>query len=282
VSFSGQMRNAWDGYWFSPVDSSRMVLVRVFVGLLSAMLFGGLLWIAPKWFSDAGLFDTNAALFAAGQGSNATGAEFRWSMLFRFPGLARPLALLGLIASAILATGRLGHFPAWIAAICLACFHHRAPLLITRSEPILFASLMYLALSPWANYWRSVSLRLIAVHFFVWISFSLANMLAQECWWNGSAIGRLLYENWGVTSSSPWFSLAADTLGHIVLVSQLGILVCLIHPAGRRFGLWLTVVFAAVILVVLADWTYALTIIGVSLSAWKIPSSLSKRVVLSS
>ncbi len=77
-------------------------------------------------------------------------------------------------------------------------------MLVTKSEPLVSAFLFYLVLVPSGlyrsekGYLTTVGIRLIQIHFVIWIGFSLSIMLANDGWWTGEAVRRLLEDRQGL------------------------------------------------------------------------------------
>jgi hypothetical protein len=280
----------WNEFWFVPVDEVSLRQTRMGVGCAACLLFLGLLFVGPKWFGDDGWFDSTAGLFLAGAGAeeSGVGVEYRWSPFYSYPILIVPIAVIGLLASAAMVIGRWGRVASLVAFVCLLFFHHRAPLLVTRSEPLLAAALFYLALVPSASkaskwsFLGTVGLRMLQVHFFVWIGFSLASMLANEGWWTGTAIHQLLVEQQGFLPRSWATPGIVEFLMHLVLASQALILVCILNPSLRPLGFWATVVLVVAIILILADWMYGIALFAVSVSIWRIPFLPTKQLVATS
>lgn len=282
------LESIWADYWFRPLSSNLVRMTRSMVGAISLLLFLCYGMIGTKWFTDQGWFDSSAGLFLVGNGVAETGAEFRLTPFYDFPNLVLPVAIAGMVASILVLSGRFASIAALLAFVCLMCFHHRAPLLVTKSEPIVSAFLLYLAFIPSSlyrserGYLTTVGMRLIQIHFVIWIGFSLSTMLANEGWWTGESVRRLLEDRQGILPASWGTPLIAESLSSLVVLSQVIFLACVARPSWRQFGFWAMLVFGAAAIIVTADWMYAMTIFAGVLSFAMLPDFLTKRFAFSS
>ena len=283
VSRIAKVESAWAEFWFGPVDTSVLKLTRMMVGAVACFLFLCYGWIGRAWFTDQGWFDSKAAAFLVGDGIAETGAEFRISPFYKNPNLVLPVAAVGTIASIMIVLGRFSSIASAVAFLCLMFFHQRAPLLVTVSEPLISAFLFYFALVPTnlyqsqRGYFATIGLRLVQVHFVIWIGFSLASMLANEGWWTGESVRRLLEDRQGLIPASWGTPLVAECLASLVLITQVIFLVCVARSSWRSYGFWAMLVFVVAILLILADWMYALTMFAGLSSLSMLPERLTKR-----
>lgn len=282
------LESEWAAFWFSPNNPKFIQLTRSFLGCVSFLLFVSYSLIGNNWFTDQGWFDSSAGLFLVGNGVANTGAEFRITPFFTNPNLLLPVSIMGGVASVAIILGRLSSVAALVAFFCLMFFHHRAPLLVTKSEPLVSAFLLYLAIVPTTinhpqrGYLATVGLRLIQIHFVIWIGFSLSLMLANEGWWTGESVRRLLEDRQGLIPASWGSPIVAESLSIAVLLSQIAFLACVLRPSWRQYGFWAMLVFAISVLIVTADWMYAMTILAGVLSLSMLPEYFTKRFAVSS
>lgn len=282
------LESIWADYWFSPLSPSKIQMTRAAVGAISLLLFVSYALIGNKWFTDQGWFDSSAGLFLVGNGVADTGADFRMTPFYEHPNLVVPISIVGMSASLAILSGRFASVAAVVAFVCLMFFHHRAPMLVTKSEPLVSAFLLYLAIVPSSlyrserGYLTTVGFRFMQIHFVIWIGFSLSMMLANEGWWTGESVRRLLEDSQGIIPASWGSPLLAESLSSVVLISQVAFLICVARPSWRRFGFWAMLVFAAATLIVMADWMYAMTILAGVLSHSMLPDFLNKRFAIPS
>lgn len=282
------LESVWADFWFSPYHPKIVQWTRSVFGCISLLLFIGYSMVGNKWFTDQGWFDSSAGLFLVGNGVANTGAEFRMTPFFTNPNLVLPVSMIGIAASVAILLGRLSSVAALVAFFCLMFFHHRAPLLVTKSEPLVSAFLLYLAIvpatinHPQRGYLATVGMRLIQIHFVIWIGFSLSLMLANEGWWTGESVRRLLEDRQGLIPASWGTPLVAESISIAVLLSQVAFLACVLRPSWRQYGFWAMLVFAISALIVTADWMYAMTILGGVLSLCMLPEFFTKRFAIPS
>jgi hypothetical protein len=280
------LESIWADYWFSPLNSKMVQVTRTMVGAISLLLFISYGLIGNKWFTDQGWFDSSAGLFLVGNGVPDTGADFRMTPFYEHSNLVVPVAIVGMVASLAILSGRFATIAALVAFVCLIFFHHRAPMLVTKSEPLVSAFLIYLALVPSSlyrserGYLTTVGIRLIQIHFTIWIGFSLSIMLANEGWWTGESVRRLLEDRQGIVPTSWGTPLFAECLSSVVLISQVVFLACVARPSWRYFGFWAMLVFAMSVLIVTSDWMYAMIMLAGVLSHSMLPDFLTKRFAI--
>jgi hypothetical protein len=277
--------SVWGEFWFAPLPTQQVRSTRILIGLVSFFLFASYALIGNKWFTDQGWFDSTAGLFLVGEGLPGMGAEFRITPFYQNPQWVVPLSIVGAIASLVLASGRFAPIAALVAFLGIMFFHHRAPLLTTYSEPLVSAFLFYSILVPSAlyksktGYLATVGIRLIQIHFVFWIAFSLFSMLSNEGWWTGESVRRLIEDRQGLLPSSWGMPVFAECMTVLIIISQMLFLVCVARPSWRLSGFWAMLVFVVAMLIVIADWMYALTIVVGLLSLAMLPSFLSKRIL---
>jgi len=261
----GELPRIWNAFWFAPTDMSAILRVRQSFGILVALQFAWyLLWV-PDWLSRDGWLDIDAGRYFIGAGMPGTGSQYRWSILYWLtsPSAAQLVCLLGLLASGLMLFGiggRLAPLGAWT---CMMMVHHRAPWLTMPSEVLASAGLLYLAIAPGLMSARSasarsasarsacenpsttsvlanVALRCLQVHWLLWIGWSLASMLQQTSWWDGTAIGILSEQGntWlGKLTRTGWTS---QILGFLTILLHVASGFCLCNRNLRGLGILLT------------------------------------------
>jgi hypothetical protein len=271
----------WNRFWFQPLLAPSAQMTRALIGCASLLVFANHAALASQWLGDSGWFNGSAALALAGQGVEGTGAEYRWSPLYSYPWLGFPLTVLGIIASLAMIVGRWSWLGCLIAYVVLVMIHHRIPLLINKGEPLLVASVLYCTLltpireTSLFRVFSNLALRMLQIHFLIWIAMSLFSMLANETWWTGEAVRQLIVDGQGFLPSKGTPLWCAEFLAHGVLVLQVGILAAALNPSIRPLGRWLTIAFCAVILLVIGDWIYAAILFATSTSIWPIPPGIA-------
>jgi hypothetical protein len=271
----------WNVFWFCPMELRDVAVTRLFVSIAALSLFLFYFFISNPWFGSNGWFDVPAGLHFVGQGIEGTGASYRWSILYQFPNSGPVIAGLGAFACLLSASGRLAPLGCGMAWVCTVMFQHRAPLLVGICEPLIAASLFYLCLAPShrieqgnqskVSVFGNVAIRLVQVHFALWILFSLTTMLSTEGWWTGESVRRLLADSQGLLPRTWAVPLVAEVLAHGTILLQLGILASITNPTIRSIGGWLVLAFVAVMLFIISDWLYAIAIFATASSIWSPP-----------
>ncbi|MFN7629074.1 MAG: hypothetical protein ACK5PZ_19785, partial [Pirellula sp.] len=235
-----------------------------------------------------GWFDLETGRYFIGDGLSETGSVYRWSLLFPFPSpwFAFFVVVVGGLASIATMLGIGGRLSPLLAWACLLTIHHRAPWLTTPAEMLLAAGLIYLVIDPGRLAWdwrpkrhdqqhrvsANLAVRCIQVHSLVWLCFSIASMLQQQVWWNGSAVAMMSRQRggfwgggyWGVIEGSSWFGQGA-TVAFLAL--QFVGLIALPKTSTAAIGYLAMVVLSGLIVVFDGDWMYALAILAMT-SAW--------------
>ena len=271
----------WNGFWFCPMQLRDVAVTRLFVSIAALTLFLFYFLTSNQWFGSNGWFNTSAGLHFAGQGIDGTGASYRWSILFHFPNSGPIIAGIGALACLLAASGRLAPLGCGVAWGCMVMFQHRAPLLVGICEPLITASLFYLCLAPShrieernlskVSVFGNVAIRLVQVHLALWILYSLTTMRSTEGWWTGESVRRLLADGQGLLPRAWAVPHVAEGLAHGTILFQIGILACIANPTIRTIGWWIVLAFVVVMLLVISDWFYAITIIATSFSIWSPP-----------
>ncbi|MBM3964839.1 MAG: hypothetical protein FJ308_07185 [Planctomycetes bacterium] len=278
-NFSSQ----WDQFWFASASTAWIARVRVAVAFVSVMQFlvDGF-WV-PSWLAGDGWFDLETGRYFIGEGISETGSAYRWSLLFPFSSswFALLVVVVGGLASLATMLGVGAKLSPLIAWACLLTIHHRAPWLTTPAEMLLAAGLIYLVIDPGRIAWdwrptrhdrqirvsANLAVRCIQVHSLVWLCFSIASMLQQQVWWNGTAVTMMSRQRggyWGIIEGTSWLGQGATV--SILALQFLG-LMTLPRASSVALGYLAMVVLAGLIVVFNGDWMYALAILALT-SAW--------------
>ena len=278
----------WDRFWFAPASTAWIARVRVAVAIVAAIQFlvDGF-WV-PSWLAGDGWFDLETGRYFIGEGISETGSAYRWSLLFPFPSpwFALMVVVLGGIASIATMLGIGSRISPLLAWACLITIHHRAPWLTTPAEMLLAAGLIYLVIDPGRLAWdwrpkrhdgrervlANLAVRCIQVHGLVWLCFSIASMLQQQVWWNGSAVAMMSRQRggfWGegfggVIEGTSWFGQGATVA---ILALQFVGLLMLPRASTAALGYLAMVILSGLLVVFDGDWMYALAILAIT-SAW--------------
>lgn len=280
----------WNRFWFGPLLSTSLFATRTCIALTSCLVFLLYCLNAENWLSHGGWVNPDAAAQLIGTGIPGTGAEFRLSPYYRTPGIVTLVCCLGMLGSLWLASGRFARLAAFVTYGLLLTLQARAPLFLERGEPLLLACLFYLSLAPsfpteklgsntvtdWgsnksskSDLWLgNFSMRLIQVHFVLWIAFSLFSMLGFEGWWTGEAIRQLVEDRQGFLPHALAKLMTLEFIAHSVVLIQIGLLISILSPAIRFAGPILLLLFTAAIILVLGDWVYSLILLATGTSIW--------------
>lgn len=273
----------WDQFWFAPASTAWIARVRVavaFVAVIQFLVDG--FWV-PSWLAGDGWFDLETGRYFIGEGISETGSAYRWSLLFPFPSswFALLVVVVGGLASLATMLGVGARLSPLIAWACLLTIHHRAPWLTTPAEMLLAAGLIYLVIDPGRTAWdwrptrhdqrirvsANLSVRCIQVHGLVWLCFSIASMLQQQVWWNGTAVSMMSRQRggyWGIIEGASWLGQGATVA--ILALQCIGLLT-LPRTSSAALGYLAMVVLSGLIVVFNGDWMYALAILAMT-SAW--------------
>ncbi len=280
----------WIEFWFIPQDPRPLSVVRISAGLVAILHFAALLISGNEWLGPNGCLNVDASRYLIGNETEGTGSVYRWSLLYWYPGSVSFFAGLGLIASAATIAGIGSRLSPLIAWFCLSTFHHRAPLLTTLHEPLLAATMAYLVIDTGRTIWTlrpgfssgdprtsvNIVLQLIRCHFWIWIAFSLSNMLANPIWWNGEAGWQLIQQSRGLLHLSEGWQWLGQALTHLVIATQATVLFCMTQSVLHWLGRRMTYLFLFAMLLLLADWMYASVLIVASFAVWPVQIPFKK------
>lgn len=281
---------SWNGFWFTKQNPELVARVRIVICVLVAIQFLIYMITGSSWFGAQGWLDVETGRYLIGDGIDGTGSTYRWSLLYRFPGATMGVAFLGFLASVFCAAGVGARVAPAIAWCALAMFHHRAPMLITLSEPLMSAFLVYLVIEPGRLVWNgigglasgpdrvsaNIALRLMQCHFGLWMAFSMFSMLGNPAWWNGEAGWGLIEHRQGLLALGDGWQSLGQFLTHFVVGLQIAILACLLLENWRWMGRWILYVFVLCMLLLMGDWMYAAVLLAASLTIWPVRFDFKK------
>jgi hypothetical protein len=257
---------------------------RIVCGLIASLHFLFLLWTGNDWFGATGWFDVEAGRYLIGHTIEGTGSFYRWSFLYGTPEAVSAMAGIGLLAGLAMAAGLGARISPMLAWFCATTFHHRAPLLTQVYEPLLVSLLAYLMIDTGRLRWTfrpgwsdgntrigaNIVSQLIRIHLWIWIAFSLACMLSNSIWWNGEAGWLLIREGRGGLRLDGNWQWLGQLLTHLVVLSHVAILFCMLHNSSLWLGRWVFYVLILAMLLLLGDWMYASVLLAASLIVWPI------------
>ncbi|MCY2984783.1 MAG: hypothetical protein NTY15_14260 [Planctomycetota bacterium] len=265
--------------WFIPLSPKTISIIRIVCGLIAAIHFLLLLATGTTWLGAQGWLNVESSSFLIGESVPGTGSFYRWSILFWYPEAITWVAGAGLLASLAAIAGLGSRVSTFIVWLCLATFHHRAPLLTLLHEPLLVAMFAYLTIDPGRNSWSrpgfssgtdritsNVATQLIFCHLWIWIAFSLASMLASPLWWNGEAGWLLIQQGRGWLHLSEGWEWLGQLLTHLTIALQMAILCCMLRTDWSWLSRWMLYLFVICVLLLLGDWLYASVLLAASLS----------------
>ena len=274
-------KERWKSFWLQESKTRPLAYVRILLGLVVALLAAEGLVTLPAWISSSGVVDASLARALVGVGLG-------WDSLFR-PSLlyyvSSPLGiqvyLVGLmLAGLLLAAGCGGRITAALVYVLSLGICHRMPILTGPGEYLLSAMLLYLivdtgklqnlirpGVSDGGERWTAhAATRLMQVHLWMWILFSLLTQLAAVIWWEGEAVWFLAAAHRSFFSTSLLADNAylVNALTHGLILAQVLAVLCLPKPLTRPLGLIAAIVTWLGIALFSGDIAYAC--IGVSSS----------------
>lgn len=283
-SLRGLLRT-WDRFWFTPATKLSLHRVcRAFAILTAILLVSDIFWV-PQWLSDDGWYGINAGRYFIGDGRPDTGSQYRWSILYLLglPWVSQGICVVGAIASVLLFFGLAGRWASLIAWACLMMIHHRAPWLSVPGEVLSIAGLAYLSLDSGRStaFWKpakaqelertqsvlaNISLRCLQIHWFLWVGLSLANMLQNSTWWDGSALEVLGQQGTSWFGKLPLGSWTSQIVGFLVILLHVASAVCLSNRSLRSLGVLLTFLLGTSYVLLTADWILGLAAVCYALA----------------
>jgi hypothetical protein len=267
-------RERWESFWLQESKTRPLAYVRILLGLIVAFLAAEGFLTLPAWISSSGVIDASLARALVGVGRE-------WDSLFR-PSLlyyvSSPLGvqvyLIGLmLAGLLLAAGCGGRITAAVVYVLFLGICHRMPILTGPGEYLLSAMLLYLVIdtgklqklirpgvSDGGERWTAhVATRLMQVHLWMWILFSLLSQLAAVIWWEGEAVWFLTaaHRSFFSTSLLAGNAYLVNALTHGLILAQVCAVGFLIKPLTRPLGLIAAMVAWLGIALFSGDITYA-------------------------
>jgi hypothetical protein len=251
---------SWSNFWFQESTSTSLPIVRVCLGCIVSLLsIEGLLSLR-FWIARDGVLPVGLTRSLIGVGRD-------WDSLFRTSALYLldwPIAIqvyffILFVAGLLLAAGIGGRLLAAIVYVMFIGVCHRVPVISGPGDYLLSAMLLYLVVdtgklnrvlrpglgdrSPRLT--TNIALRLMQVHLWMWMLFSVLSQLAAVIWWEGEAV-------WFLTASHRSFletnflaknAILVNLLTHGLIVAQVVAVACLAKPLTRPIG-WIAAVTA--------------------------------------
>jgi hypothetical protein len=273
----------WNSFWYSPVSSQRVGLMRIATGLSALLYFA-------MWTSDLERFLAPNSVLPPDAVTDALSADplyypSRFSLLDYMPNRS---ALWGFhIASMAAATlcmvGVASRFMTILTLVAVLSYVNRAPLLMSPQEPLLCWSLLYLCLAPcgrcfsfdarWSkqdlcsapSVANNIALRLMQIHLSLHYFFVAITQLSDRNWWTGSAVWVLMAQ-----SRTRGLNLTAIRESTFLLNGLTHLLVFLafvlaLAPWNRGFrsiANWLVMPYAILVSAITGLWLYSLILAG--------------------
>lgn len=250
------IHNAWDKFWFSEASAKPLGLIRIGLGILTAVYLASWFSDIAYWFSSKGVVATPRIAELLQTAAEEQPVWTRISPLFWIEsetGLYAYLAL-GIIVALLAAVGlggRIATLATWFMVVALV---HRGPMLSGLCEPLLSLGWAYLTIHPGkvrspltpgladleTSVAANIATRLLQIHLFAWLMLIVASQSAGLAWWQGDAVWWLISQARSPLLSANWLG------GHPYFVNALthGLVLCemlclmLLWPEGsRRFGI---------------------------------------------
>ncbi|HEY1784722.1 MAG TPA: HTTM domain-containing protein [Pirellulales bacterium] len=251
--------NAWNRFWFSPIDPLPMAACRIWLGMLLVVWFIGL---SPNWDR----FYAADGMISLCDGSVQPTSGDPWNMMPATEGWLpiRAYLCLGLAASVCLAVGFWSRTASGLLFILVNVLVHRNYYIVNGEELVARLFLLYGTLAPWGRAWSvdawldgrrggrneddaaaapwGWTLRMMQIHFLLIYAISLGYKFAQDpSWLNGDALHwTIASDRWWRRGEMSWLTLTYGgllrkcmTYGTIALEGSAPLLVWL--PATRRY-----------------------------------------------
>jgi hypothetical protein len=279
LDFYRGLVQGWNAYWFTPRSSKINGWVRIALGMVMTVQFVLHFGWVPNWLTSDGWLDRSVGLYLIGDGMEGTGSDYRWSLLYGWgnAAVAWAICLVGLLSSLGMVVGIGGRWIVLCVWGCVMMIHQRAPWLTLPAETLQSAALLYLAIAPGvgmrlgtkgvkaANHENeqgksvlaNVGLRCLQVHWILWLFLSTANMLQQEAWWTGQAVGVLSEQGAGLLGLVPRESQWGQVYSLGILGSQLATALFLVNPGTWRFAVLSTILLGTLLVLVAGQWILA-------------------------
>lgn len=279
LDFYRSLVQGWNAYWFTPRSSKINRWVRIALGMVMTVQFVLHLGWVPSWLTSSGWLDKSTGLYLVGDGMEGTGSDYRWSLLYGWgnAAVAWAICLVGLLSSLAMVLGIGGRWIVLMVWGCVMMIHHRAPWLTLPAETLQSAALLYLAIAPGVGMWlgakgvkaakneheqgasllANIALRCLQTHWILWLVLSTANMLQQEVWWTGQAVGVLSEQGAGLLGFVPRASEWGQIFSLGILGSQMATALFLVNPVTWRFAVLSTILLGALLVLVGGQWILA-------------------------
>jgi Vitamin K-dependent gamma-carboxylase len=144
------MQDAWDRFWFKPIDARQYAALRIAFGGLSVIYFVQLLPYVDAQFSGSGWLGDIQQIAIQNGGS--------WSLFFigasdHATTLAYAIVISGIITAFLMMIGWQSRLATCITWLVWVSLWNRNPLLLDGDDAVLKMMCFYLMLSPCGNCW---------------------------------------------------------------------------------------------------------------------------------
>lgn len=279
--------DAWNAFWYTPVDAPRVGLLRFAVG------FCALIYLA-LWSVDLERFLSPEGLLPPEAMTEAVSADplyypWRYSLLDYLPNRA---ALWGfhigaICAAALCMLGVAGRWMTIVTLVAVLSYIHRAPILMSPQEPLLAWGLLYLCLAPSGSYFSidhlwsrkpncgcpsvtaNIALRLIQVHLTLHYFYVAVTQLSDRVWWNGSAAWVLMAQT--RTRGLDLTMVRESTfllngITHLLVFLALALAFFPWNDRFRPIANGLVLLYAVLVAALTGLWVYALALVALQIA----------------
>ncbi len=221
----------WDSFWFTPQCHNSLRFMRTLVCATCIVWLVAVAITASTWFGHGGFGDANL------DKKLSVSTEGVWPARFRITALwmtSNPMviqawcAVVALLAaaSAIGIGGRIINLVLFVAALLTV---HRLTWATSSVEPLMVASLGYLAIAPpqraakVPSWTTGFAIRLIQCHLWIVLAAALAAMLSSNAWWQGEAVWHLAAAGQSIVLNPNWLAdhvLITNAITYIVLIAM--------------------------------------------------------------
>jgi hypothetical protein len=210
----------WNQFWFTPTDALGTSMLRIAIGLITAIHFISLSSQIPTWYAPTGVLSPAAVAEISKMTSGGAGYHYSHFNFISSPAAAQALHWLAIIVALTFTAGLLTRISGVLTLLALLSYIHRVPQVASHLDGLLCFLLFYLCIAP-AGTWLSVdrilfgsqknkslwfalggsegrsvtariSLSLIQVHLAMFYAMLGLTKLYGDAWWDGSAIWALI------------------------------------------------------------------------------------------
>lgn len=205
----------WNRFWFTPVDTSQLYVLRIAVGLLSLYFLLSFNADIVSWFGPQGMLPVEVVGQLTGSDTSSDLGGFHFSYFSSLTSATELwlVHMIGIVVVLFFTLGLYTRVSSILSFVVFLAYVHRGPMITGPLEPVLGMLLLYLCLAPAGrclslDMWRikslftndvkrpsvaaNISLRLIQLHLSGFYLTMGLTKLGGETWWTGQAVWWLI------------------------------------------------------------------------------------------